>query len=91
MPGPVKKFYGNISIDALTELKHLIETHEKYGKQLKVGAAQWDDGGISIDVWDKEAKKATKLGSLRVSQFENNGGGFAAPAAAAPSEPDLPF
>ena len=90
MPGPVKKFFGNLNVDGITEVKHLIEAHEKYGKQLKITAAQWEDGGISIDVWDKEAKKATKVGTLRVSTFD------AAPqqqsvTSAPAGEPDLPF
>ena len=92
MAGPVKKFYGNINVDGLTKVKHLIEEHEKFGKQLKINAAQWEDGNITIDVWDKEAKQATKLGSLRVSTFDNNNAAPQQSLTQAPAgEPDLPF
>ena len=86
MAQPIKKYYGSINIDGVSEAKHLIETHEKYGKQLKVSAAQWEDGGISFEVWDKDAQKSYKLGRLMVSQFD--GAGQTNETAA---KPDLPF
>ena len=96
MPGPVKKFFGNLSLDgikkAVVEVPNKVDNHEKYGKQIKVSAAQWEDGGISISIWNGEKKEEIKLGNLRVSQFDDapkTNNSFAAPAAS--NEPDLPF
>ena len=94
MAGPVKKFFGNLSLDgvkkAVVEVPAKVDNHEKYGKQLKVTAAQWEDGGISISLWNAEKKEEIKLGNLRVSQFDDNKS-FSAPAATSSNEPDLPF
>ena len=94
MAGPVKKYFGSLSLDgvkkAVVEVPSKVDNSEKYGKQLKVSAAMWEDGGISISLWDAETKTEIKLGNLRVSQFD------AAPQAAAtnnlePKQDDLPF
>ena len=93
MAGPTKKFFGSLSLDgikqAVLEVPAKVDNSEKYGKQLKVSAAQWDDGGISINLWDADNKREIKLGNLRVSQFD------AAPqqqqSISTPQEGDLPF
>ena len=92
MAGPKQKFFGSLSLDgikeAVTTVPAKVDTHEKYGKQLKVNAAQWDDGGISLSLWDAENKKEIKLGNLRVSTFND------APKVAEslkPQNDDLPF
>ena len=57
-------------------------------KQLKVAAAEWEDGGISITIWDAEKKESIRIGNLRISTLDDN------KAAAAPAEDtsnDLPF
>ena len=95
MAGPKQKFYGSLSLDgvkkAVTSLPDKVKDNEKYGKQLYVSAAQWDDDGISIEVWSKETG-SIKLGNLRVSTFDN----AAAPSKAQVNEfkaqdDDLPF
>ena len=90
---PTKKFFGNFDLDELTAaivaVKENNELSEYNGKkQVKIGAAQWEDGNITIDVWVKGVKKSFKVGNLRVSTFTDN----AAPAASmTPQEDDLPF
>ena len=95
MAGPVKKFFGNLSLDgikkAVLELPGKVDNNEKYGKQLKVQAAQWEDGGISISLWDGENKVSIPLGNLRVSKFDDNASSFSAPATKELPEGDLPF
>ena len=95
MAGPVKKFFGSLSLDgvkkAVLEIPNKVDNNEKYGKQLKITAAQWDDGGISIGIWDAERKEEIKLGNLRVSQFDSPASSFSAPANNAPQANDLPF
>jgi len=85
-----EKFFGNISIDEVGKSKGLFTDDEKYGKQLKVQATQWEDGGISITAWNKETKESFKIGNLRISQFKDNNS-FSAPPANQPTENDLPF
>ena len=90
---PTKKFFGNFDLDELTAaivaVKENNELSEYNGKkQVKIGAAQWEDGNITIDVWVKGIKKSFKVGNLRVSTFADN----AAPAVSmTPQEDDLPF
>ena len=91
MPNIKEKFFGNISIDEVGKAKSLFTDHDKYGKQLKIQATQWEDGGISITAYNKETKESFKIGNLRVSQFKDNNNSFSAPAANQPTENDLPF
>ena len=95
MAGPKQKFFGSLSFDGLKEagkIEGKVTTHEKYGKQLKIQAAQWDDDGISISVYNPETQESIKVGNLRVSTFNNND---SKPQDAAPvakeAEGDLPF
>ena len=95
MAGPKQKFFGNLNLDgvkeAVTKLSDKVSDYNGQ-KQLKISAAQWDDDGISIEVWSKETG-SIKLGNLRVSQFKDNG----APAAPVSNDAfkaqddDLPF
>ena len=91
--GPVKKYFGSLSLDgisqAVKQVSSKVDVSEKYGKQLKVSASMWDDGGVSIDIWDGDTKESIKLGNLRVSQFEDNK--TSAPAQANEQTSDLPF
>ena len=93
MAGPVKKLFGNLSLDgikkAVVGLPNKVDEY-KGEKQLKVQAAEWDDGGISISIWDAENKVSIKLGNLRVSTLDNNNS-FTAPAAGTKTNDDLPF
>ena len=92
MAGPVTKYFGNLSLDgvkkAVVQIPGKLDEY-KGEKQLKIQAAAWDDGGISISIWDAEKKESIKLGNLRVSTLD----GASAPAAAAsaPAADDLPF
>ncbi len=91
MGAPKQKLFGNLSLDGIK--KAVVEVPTKVGeykgeKQLKVNAAMWDDGNISISLWDAEKKEEIKIGYLRVSTLENN---QSAPAPAADTSNDLPF
>lgn len=74
MGAPKEKYFGNLQIDALNKamdnIPAKLTNHEKYGKQFKVQAAQWDDGKITLSVWNSETKETFKLGSLILSQFQ---------------------
>ena len=94
MAQPTKKFFGSFDLE---ELKAAIVAAQKNDelseyngkKQVKIGGAQWDDGNISIDIWNKAEKKAYKVGQLRVSTLDN-----AAPQQSintTPQSDDLPF
>ena len=97
MAQPAKKFFGNFDLqeltDAIVAVKKNNELGEYKGKQqVKIGAAQWEDGNISIDVYVKAEKKSFKVGNLRVSTL--NGNSSFAPAQdnlSTPQEGDLPF
>ena len=89
MAKPKLKFFGSLSLDgikqAVTEVSSKVETHEKYGKQLKVTGAQWDDNGISLQVYNPDTKESFNIGRLLVSQFEDN------VTAESAKDADLPF
>ena len=75
MKGPITKYFGSLSLDKIGDATKgapmKVETHETYGKQIKVTAAAWEDGGISIECYNPDTKESFKLGSLRVSMFDN--------------------
>ena len=91
MPQPIKKYFGSIT---LSELKAAVAAAQSANNlseyngeaQLKIGAAMWEDGNISLDAYDKETKKSYNLGNIRVSQFDDT----KPKGEAAPAE-DLPF
>tara|TARA_R100001480_G_scaffold30431_2_gene41447 strand:+ start:251 stop:541 length:291 start_codon:yes stop_codon:yes gene_type:complete len=92
-----QKYYGNLQLDnlgkAVKTIPGKVEKTEKYGHQIKVKAAMWEDGGITIDIWDAENKVAHKLGKLMLDkEFTSEP---AAPSQAAPEvedpDEDLPF
>ena len=77
MAGPKQKFFGNLNLDGVKEaVTKLTDKVSEYNgqKQLKISAAQWDDDGISIEVWSKETG-SIKIGNLRVSQFKDGDNG----------------
>ena len=73
MANPKTKYFGNLQTNGLKEAYNVDSAKSEYNgePQLKVQAAMWDDGNISITVWDKENKKSIKLGQLRVSKIDN--------------------
>ena len=77
MPGPKSKYWGSLSLDnigkAVKQVPAKFKDDPKYGKQLTVDAALWEDGNISLSVWDKESKETIKIGNLRLSQFQDGG------------------
>ena len=92
MAAPKLKLFGSLNLDGVK--KAVVDVPGKVGeykgqKQLKVTAAQWDDNGISLEVWNPETKESIKIGNLRVSTLDNN-----APQQQVdltPKEDDLPF
>ena len=68
----IKKYFGTIQLDnlgkAVRTIPAKVDKTEKYGHQIKVKAATWEDGGITIDIWDAENKVAHKLGKLMVDK-----------------------
>ena len=94
MAGPVKKFFGNFDLEELTAAIVAVKANGELGEfkgkqQVKIGAAQWEDGNISIDVWVKGEKKSFKVGNLRVSTLE--GGSSGGSVDTSPKADDLPF
>ena len=92
---PKQKFFGNFDLDELTAaivaVKSNNELSEYNGKkQVKIGAAQWEDGNISIDVWVKGEKKSYKVGNLRKSTLDSNAAPVSNDAFKAQDD-DLPF
>ena len=89
MGKPTTKFFGSVN---LTQLKAAVaalpnKVDEYNGdKQFKIAGSLWDDGNVTFDVWDKENKVAYKLGSLRVSKFDDE-----ASAVQEEKADDLPF
>ena len=74
MSGPKQKLFGSLSLSGIKKAVNQIPNkvgEYKGDKQLKVNAAQWDDGGISIEIWDAEKKESIKLGNLRISTLDS--------------------
>lgn len=90
MAQPTGKFFGSLKLaelgQAVKEGSKVTE-HEKYGKQLKITAAQWEDGGITINIYNSDTKENLVIGNLRVSQFTDE----APKQAPKEVEEDLPF
>ena len=91
MAGPKSKYFGSLSLAGIK--KAVVDIPSKVGeykgdKQLKVNAAMWDDGGISINIWDAEKKEEIKLGNLRVSTLDGNA---TQSIDTTPKSDDLPF
>lgn len=93
-----QKFFGNLQLDnlgkAVKTIPSKVEKSDKYGHQIKVKAAMWEDGGITIDIWDPENKVAHKLGKLMVDKeyVQPTASEDPAPTTTEQSEdPDLPF
>lgn len=70
---PVKKYYGNIvhqnAKKIINNEKLVTQWQDSKGvthDQIKIKAAQWADGNISIQVWDAESKESINLAYLRV-------------------------
>ena len=94
---PTKKMWGYLlkdEVEKVTKMAHLVKKNEKYGNQIAVKAAEWDNGNISIQVWDPETKTAVKILTLRPDN------GQAAPSNALPriqkaaddaADDDFPF
>ena len=63
-----QKYFGNLQLDnlgkAVKTIPSKVEKTDKYGHQIKVKATMWEDGGITIDIWDAENNVANKLGKL---------------------------
>ena len=92
---PKQKFFGSFDLQELTDaikaVKANDETTEYNGKkQVKIGAAQWEDGGISISIWVKGEKKSYKIGYLRISTLDGSSSFKPADDFAAKDD-DLPF
>ena len=91
MPGPKLKLFGSLSLDGIKKVVTNVPSkvgEYKGDKQLKVTAAQWEDDGISIEVWDAEKKESIKLGNLRVSTLD---GAPQQSIDTTPKSDDLPF
>ena len=91
MPGPKLKLFGSLSLDGIKKVVTTVPSkvgEYKGDKQLKVTAAQWEDNGISIEVWDAEKKESIKIGNLRVSTLDSSP---QQSVDTTPQEGDLPF
>ena len=65
---PTKTFWGNIKkkeIEEVLKIEGAVTVHEKYGEQIKVKAAQWDSGNITIQFWHKEENRNIDVLVLR--------------------------
>jgi hypothetical protein len=92
-----QKYYGNLQLDnlgkAVKTIPGKVQKSEEYGHQIKVKAAMWEDGGITIDIWDAENKVAHKLGKLMLDKEFTSEPAAPAQTAAEVEDPDedLPF
>ena len=65
---PTNTFWGNIKkkeIEEVLKIEGAVTVHEKFGEQIKVKAAQWDSGNITIQFWHKEANRNIDVLVLR--------------------------
>ena len=93
MAQPKQKFFGNFDLEELTSAIKAIKANDELSeyngkKQVKIGAAQWEDGNISLDIYVKALKKSFKIGQLRKSTLDSN---YSSPVKQDDSNEDLPF
>ena len=60
MAQPKKKISGVLELKNISRAVKThsakVQTHEKYGRQLKVKGAVWEDDSISLDIYNPETK-----------------------------------
>ena len=90
-----QKYFGNLQLDnlgkAVKTIPSKVEKTDKYGHQIKVKGTMWEDGGITIDIWDAENKVAHKLGKLMLDKDYAGSTTSAKPEQSPSEDEDLPF
>lgn len=74
---PEKTYWGNIKkegLDQVLKIDGAVTKHEKYGEQIKVKAAQWDSGNITVQFWDMKSNKNIDVLVLRPQTDGTYGG-----------------
>ena len=95
MPQPKQKFWGSFDLEELTNAIKAVKANNEISeykdkKQVRIGAAQWEDGNISLDIYVKATKTSYKIGTLRVSTLDGSSSFKPADDFAA-KDGDLPF
>ena len=90
-----KKLWGSLSLDGITQAKGQVpkrfKQSDKYGKQMTFDARAWEDGNITLSIWDAEKQERIYIGTIRLSN-DQSGGGSPAAAGNQPSVADsTPF
>lgn len=73
---PIKSFWGSINVNAFGKIYKLLKGTEKiknteaYGEDLYIDATEWDNGEISITVFDNNTRTKHRLGSLKPSKYQ---------------------
>ena len=96
MPQPKQKFFGNFDLQELTDAIKAVKANDEISeykgkKQVRIGAAQWEEGNISIDIYVKATKTSYKIGQLRISTLDGGSSFKPADDFAADKDGDLPF
>ena len=93
MINPKTKLWGSLSLDGIAKAKKSVparfKNSEKYGNQMTFDARMWDDGNITLSVWNKDTQERTFIGTVRISNDQSD---YKAPEAVAEeADNDLPF
>ena len=89
-----RKLFGSLQLDNFKQavaVEGKLNTHEKYGKQLKVSGVEFEDGNIGISIWDAANNTAIKLGTLMTSKIDDSSKTGHQKAAEGVDSSDLPF
>ena len=71
----MKKLFGELNLSTIKQAFTSIPAKKKeYNGEnyLKVEAKQWDNGDVSLYIWDAVAQQEVKLGRLIISKYQNN-------------------
>ena len=86
------KIWGSLSLDGIAKAKTStparFKNSEKYGNQMTFDAKMWDDGNITLSVWNKDTQERTYIGSVRISKDQSP---YKAPDTASTESEENPF
>ena len=72
----VRKWSFPLSIDkikqAMKEQPKKVTDSEKYGKTLWVDGAEFEDGGVSLSVYNSETKDRIRISNGKLEEGQNN-------------------
>ena len=69
-------YFGLLNIDDLGKTiksnPDKVVNKENYGRNLQIDGKQWEDGSISLSIYNKESKERFNIGKIFKSKFQQD-------------------